>query len=342
MTGFLKILKAGPNITVQDWGWQGTLSFGLSRGGAADTRALLEAAVLLGHASDCAAIELAGLGGDFVTSVDTIIALTGAPMPATLEGRALVWNASHVMRAGERLSIGAARQGVYGYLSVAGGVVTEARFGSRSTHLTAGIGARLNGGDTVPIGIGPSELFSQALTPDARFEGGVIRILPSAQTDFFPEETRNRFEATTFIRSPLGNRQGVRLAFEGDPFTMSDQLTLLSEMVVPGDIQMAGDGSPYVLMPDCQTTGGYPRIGTVLPDDLLRVAQAAPGTELRFQFLSHAEALALHQTKEMQLAKLAADVAPLVRDPHDIANLLDYNLISGVVSGNEDEGSAHE
>ena len=127
-----------------------------------------------------------------------------------------------------------------------------------------------------------------------RFTGGTVRIVPSVQTARFAPEDLQRFETTDFTRDVRGNRMGVRLTFDGAPFAAQDQLSILSEIIVPGDIQATGDGTPFVLLNECQTTGGYPRIATVLPCDLNLIAQARPGDTIRFRFVTRAEALAAH------------------------------------------------
>jgi allophanate hydrolase subunit 2 len=103
-------------------------------------------------------------------------------------------------------------------------------------------------------------------------------------------------------------------------------------VVVPGDIQISGDGAPYVLMFECQTTGGYPRIGSVLPCDLPRAAQAQTGAPLTFEFLEMDAAVAVQNRYLADLKSLKSRVTPLVRDPARIRDLLSYQLISGVVS----------
>lgn len=333
MTRALIVHDAGPGVTVQDLGRPGFLSVGLSRGGAADRLALAEGAALLGQPV-AAALEMAGLGGTFEATEPLRIALTGAPMPVRAGDRPLDWNASHLIHPGERLVIGGARAGVYGYLHVAGGLATEPLMGSRAAHLTARISGRLGAGETLPVGPDPApDTPPMRLDAPDRCRGGTVRLLPTPQTALFSEADRDRLERTAFTRDPRGNRQGVRLAFEGAPFTTAGQLALVSEVVQPGDVQMTGDGAPYVLMPECQTTGGYPRIGTVHPDDLPLVAQAAPGTALRFRFVSVDEALADHPTPDETRAALRRRLSPLVRQPGDIGDLLGYQLISGVTDG---------
>ena len=336
MSRLLTIRRAGPGMTVQDMGREGYLSFGLSRGGAADRQALYEGAALLAQDPAMAAIEMAGMGGEFEADTDLRIALTGAPMRAGIDGTAIAWNASHPLPKGARLSIGAADEGVYGYLHVGGGIATPERLGGRSVHLAAGLGTALGAGDALEIGADRNaEAPSMCLPPDPRFDGGPVRLVPSLQTSFFAQAELDRFETTTFHRDARGNRMGVRILPEGDGFHSEAGLSVLSEVIVPGDVQITGDGTPFVLLAECQTTGGYPRIGAVLPADLPRVAQARPGVALRFSFVTLEEAVAIDARLRAHLTNLSAAVRPLTRDPADIRNLLSYQLISGVTAGDD-------
>lgn len=335
MTRQLIIHSAGPGMTVQDQGRTGYLAFGLSRGGAADRLALDEAAALLDQPSTNAAIEMAGMGGTFETTTPTRIALTGAPMRTSLDGQRLAWNASHTMHPGQLLTIAAATKGVYGYLSFGGGVNTAKHLGSRSSHLAGGIGTPLQSGNRLPIGSDTSTLTGQTLPDDPRFDGGTIRIVPSLQTDVFDPAETSRFTQTRFTRDTRGNRMGVRLLPDGAGFHTESGLNILSEVIVPGDIQITGDGTPFVLLSECQTTGGYPRIGSVLPSDLPKVAQARPGTQLSFTFVSLPDAIHIEQNAANHRAALKNKTRPLIRDPHLIQDLLSYQLIDGAVTGTE-------
>lgn len=334
MSRHLIVHSAGPQVTVQDHGRPGFLAFGLSRGGAVDALALVEGATLLGQST--AALEMAGMGGEFETDADTRIALTGAPMRATIDGVAIAWNASHLLPAGARLRIGSVTAGSYGYLHLGGGIAGMPRLGSLGSHLAAGLGARLAAGDRIGLGPDPTpDHHGMILDPDDRFAGGLLRIVPSLQTAFFADQALRRFETTGFHRDTRGNRMGVRILPDGDGFQTDAGLSLVSEVVVPGDVQVPGDGVPFILLCECQTTGGYPRIGSVLPVDLPRVAQAGPGAAFRFQFLTLAEAVDLQRTEHQRRANLASKLRPLFRDPRDIGDLLSYQLISGAITGDE-------
>lgn len=336
MSRVLHVRRSGPGLTVQDLGRPGYLLSGLSRGGAADRLAIWEGAALLGQSANCAALEMAGMGGEFEAGEDMRIALTGAPMRASLDGGAIAWNASHLILRGARLSIGAVERGCYGYLHVGGGFETPVLLGSRSAHLAAGILGAVPDGAALPVGPDAgAESHGMKLEPVQRFSGGEVRIVPSLQTGLFPDEELARFEAMAFRRDTRGNRMGVRLLPEGESFGTCAGLSVLSEVIAPGDVQITGDGTPFVLLAECQTTGGYPRIGTVLPADLPRVAQAAAGETLRFRFVTLDEAVEIERKEAAFRKGLSRAVTPLVRRPEDIPDLLAYQLIGGVTAGDD-------
>ena len=334
MSGALKICTAGPALTLQDMGRSGYLAYGLTRGGAADTLALLEGAALLDQGAEFAAIEMVGAGGVFETNKDTVIALTGAQMAVEIDGAPALWNASHSLVRGSKIKIGGATEGTYGYLSVQGGFDVPVIMGARSAHLKGGIGKLLEAGQELPLGAAsPNARSGYIIAPEPRLSGGEIRMVASMQTEHFSQETLDRFTKTTFKRDARGNRQGVRLASESGGFFAEGGLGIVSEVITEGDIQITGDGAPYVLLCECQTTGGYPRIGTVIPSDLPRVAQAPVGVPLRFRLVTLAEARSIEVKARASINSLPQQVAPLVRDPKDISDLLSYQLVSGVVSG---------
>lgn len=322
-------------LTVQDLGRPGHLAEGLSRGGAMDRLALIEAAALLGLSAPVAGIEMAGAGGSFSVGAPTRIALTGAPMQATLDGAPLRWNACHLVVPGQQLAIGGAQAGVYGYLTPAGGIRTKEWLGSRAAHLAIGIGALLKPGQDLPIGADPApERPARCIAGSPRFAGGELRLLDGPQTALFTQEVRAAFFATPFVRAARGNRQGVQLE-AGRRFTTDSAAGLASDMIGPGDVQLTGEGVPYVLLAECQTVGGYPRIGTVLPADLPVAAQAPPGAVLRFRRIGHDAADRLWRSDAQLLQDAAARCTNLIRDPHRMPDLLSYQLIGGVTRGDE-------
>ncbi|MDG1935589.1 MAG: urea amidolyase [Paracoccaceae bacterium] len=330
----LRILSCGPGLSIQDMGRPGYLEQGLSISGVADQLALHEAGTLLGHPKPQAVIEMAGIGGAFKAETDMTIALTGAIMKVSINGAQVAWNATYFLPRGADLKIGGVQSGVYGYLSFGAGISTKPFLGSRSIHLRGGIGQALQAGELIPLGRNNANEAGIGLDAEERFSGGVIRIIPSVQSALFPQREHKRFSETIFIRSLRGNRMGVAFDFKGDGFAAEGQLSILSEIIAVGDIQMTGDGRPFVLLPECQTTGGYPRIGTVIPADLPKLAQTAPGKEVSFQMITLPEALDLQKSFEDDIKRLSERVSPLIRDPSTMNDLLSYQLISGAISAN--------
>jgi len=334
MSATVSVLSVGPGVSVQDTGRPGYLSEGLSRGGAVDRLALAEGAALLGDPGTGAALEMAGMGGSFSVDQPTRIALTGAPMRVDIDGDPVAWNAVHLLEPGSRLTIGGALAGVYGYLHFGGGIDTAMQLGGRATNEAAGLGHSIRAGDTLPLGPDAKpERTGLKLSPETRFGGGDIRFVPSLHSNMFDAAEIARLQNTEFKRDARGNRMGVRMASDGPGFGTTAGLSILSEVIAPGDIQIVGDGAPFVLLADCQTTGGYPRIGSVLPCDIARVAQAQPGTPLRFCMVSLDEGVDIERKAAQDAAGLSRRVEPLVRRSEDIRNLLSYQLISGVTSG---------
>ncbi|MEP2714906.1 urea amidolyase [Pseudophaeobacter sp.] len=332
----LKVLRVGPLVSVQDQGRPGQLRQGVSCSGAADLLALAEGAALLRQNSGLAALEMAGMGGLFEATAPLRIALTGAPMQVTLDGEALAWNASHQMQAGQRLEIGAVRKGVYGYLHLGGGIDSEVMLGARAAHLMSGLGATVAVGDLLTSGPDRSREVGLGLAAEDRFSGGTLHIVESFQSSLFAAGVRARFASTQFQRGGRANRMGVEMVSEGGGFAADGQLNILSEIIVPGDVQMTGDGKPFVLLREAQTTGGYPRIGSVLPCDLAKVAQAQAGTKLAFTWVSLEEGLTLQAKQDARVKTLQSSCKPLLRDPAMMQDLLSYQLISGAVSAGAD------
>ncbi|MCL3882342.1 biotin-dependent carboxyltransferase family protein [Marivita sp. GX14005] len=329
----LHIHRIAPGASVQDMGRTGYLGFGLSRGGAADRLALAEGAALLQQSPSMAVLELPGAGGIFEAQGALRIALTGAPMMARIDGTPVAWNASHLLAKGARLEIGAAEAGQYGYLHLGGGLDLPTHMGSRSAHLKAGVGRALSAGDTLQAGKDDGRETGLYLPPEGRFEGGTLRCVESLQTALFDERALARFLGTEFRRDPRASRMGAKLNGGGAGFSIAGGLNILSEITLPGDIQITGDGTPYLLLAESQTTGGYPRIATVIPADLPKAAQTPAGAPVRFSLIRRGAALEAERRMRDDITRLPERLRPLVRDPAQMRDLLSYQLISGVTAG---------
>ncbi|MEO1090192.1 MAG: urea amidolyase [Pseudomonadota bacterium] len=337
---FLDVDDGGFRTTVQDLGRPGFQRNGVAEGGAVDPVAVWEGAALLGQPPELAALEMVGLGGRYRAFGGAVrVALTGAPFAAERGGgRAAPWRGSFVLEDGEVLTIGGALTGGYGYLHVGGGVDVAPVLRSLSTHLRAGFGGfggrALRKGDRLIVGVDdgqPGELELSDLPNDPPNR---IRVLWGVQAEEFSAAERERFLASTFEVTPQRDRMGVRLAHDGEPFVTERSLTLISDAVVLGDVQVPGDGRAVVLLADRQPTGGYPRIATVISADLAAFAQLPPGAAFHFVAVDHATAVSALRVHQARLDTLTERVRPRLPQGADLERRLSTtNLVDGVTTG---------
>lgn len=291
----IRFTRVGPLATLQDAGRPGLLRHGISASGPMDRAAFERAGGWLG-AAGTTGIEFTTAGIGFVAEGSVSIAVDGGAFDLIIDGEAKPWPTRALLKAGAVVEIRPGPFGNYGYLRFDREVAVPLVMGSRATSSIAGIGGfdgrALKVGDTLPLGATLPRGRGQHPTP-AALKDGPIRVIWGIHADRFSNAIRQRFVTDTFVVSPQLDRMGVRLADPQRVFAEAKILSLVSDAVVPGDIQILGDGTPIVLMRDHQPTGGYPRIATVVSADLDRFAQLRPGTQLRFEpvTVTHAEGL---------------------------------------------------
>ena len=272
----ITVVRAGPLTTVQDQGRPGFAHLGVPRSGALDAPALRRANALVGNPATAAGLETTLMGCALRFAEPARVAVTGATAVVKVDKQPV--GAMPVdVPAGAVLDIGRATRGVRSYLAVAGGIAVEPVLGSRSTDTLSGLGPpRLTDGMTLPIGADTGDLGAGpvASIPDELRLG--VRLGP--RDDWF--EVTALF-GPPYVVSPMSNRIGCRLA--GTALTGTQAGELPSEGLVLGAIQVPPDGQPLIFLADHPTTGGYPVIGVV--DDVTPLAQARPGTAVRFHAL---------------------------------------------------------
>jgi biotin-dependent carboxylase-like uncharacterized protein len=307
----LVISAIGPASSVQDGGRYGAQRYGLTPSGAMDRVALAAANCLVGNAPFAAAIEIGPFGAAFTAREGAVrVALAGALRSADVSGRAVAFDTSVILADGENLTLGFARGGCFSYLAIEGGIAGEPMFGSLAVNARAGLGSPyprpLQAGD---------ELQAQAASgvPERRIDlpadgNGPIRVILGPQDDEFSEDTIRLFLDSEWKISATSDRMGYRL--EGRAIKHLHGHNIVSDGTVNGSIQVPGNGAPIVLMPDRGTTGGYPKIATVISADFGRFAQIPAGTGFRFKAVSMAEA----QAEVRKLAELLRTLPDRVRD----------------------------
>jgi len=284
----LLVESAGLQTTVQDLGRPGFGPEGVSASGAADPVALRLGNLLVENQPGVAGLELTLVGGSFVFPDGAVIAITGADLGATVNGRPLEMWASHTLEPGTKLMFGATKNFARGYLAIAGGIQVDPFLGSASTHVLSGLGGfegrALRKGDRLRIGKASKKVRRRRITLAALYAfkpRKVLRVTEGPQADWFSEAAKQVFYRDVFRVSEESDRVGLRL--EGTALDGSPAREMITEGVSLGAVQVTPSGQPIILFVEQQTTGGYPKIANIIAADLHRIGQLRPRAEIRFQ-----------------------------------------------------------
>ncbi|MQA11603.1 MAG: 5-oxoprolinase/urea amidolyase family protein [Pseudonocardiaceae bacterium] len=284
MTVSVRILAAGPLCTVQDLGRPGLAGIGVGASGAADRGSFRLANRLVGNDEGAAALEVT-LGGLAVRAGrDLTVAVTGAPCPMRVAGRAAASNSVLRLPSGSTLEMGAPDRGLRSYLAVRGGIDVAPVLGSRATDLLAGLGPPvLAPGVVLPVGPPPATFPTVDAAPVPELADGelTLGVMLGPRDDWFAERALASLLTEPFVVTSDSNRVGMRL--DGPELTRAQSGELLSEGTVAGAVQVPPAGRPTLFLADHPVTGGYPVIAVVVSADLDLAAQARPGQRLRFR-----------------------------------------------------------
>jgi biotin-dependent carboxylase-like uncharacterized protein len=283
--------------------------------GVMDRFAYNFANTMAGNQPGAAVLEMTLRGATFRFETDSYVSVCGANMQGMLNDRRIKpWSSFHIP-AGSELSFGYAVSGCRAYLAVNGGMATSPVMGSRSTYARAAIGGHegraLQPGDKLAIGEGRKmpageKIISSRILPCYGNEI-ILRVIPGPQDDHFTAAGIETFFNSTYTVTSRNDRMGF--TFEGPVIEHRSGPDIVSDAVYPGAVQVPGRGMPIVMMMDCQTTGGYPKIGTVIGADLCRLAQAKAGNKVYFTLCSDAEAVALLREEHQHYSEFAATMS---------------------------------
>lgn len=281
MTTKVSVLDAGPLTTVQDLGRRGYAHLGVPRSGALDVEAAGYANRLVGNHAGAAVLETTLGGVSLRLSGQATLAVTGAPAAVTVDGRPRPFAEPVGVGPGQTVVVGPAVSGLRSYVAFSGGVDAPRVLGSRSTDTLSGLGPPpLSNGAELPLGDPVGAPHGVDVPVVLRYPDSVrLRVVPGPRLDWFAEDALNRLAEGTYTVSAHSNRVGVRL--EGSPLPRSRNEELPSEGLVLGAIQVPASGQPLIFLNDHPTTGGYPVVGVVAPEDLGACAQLRPGSGVR-------------------------------------------------------------
>ena len=327
------IERPGMHSVLQDMGRLGHQQYGVSVNGPMDEWSHRLANALVGNAEDAAVLECTLSGPRLSFSENTLIALCGARMNVTADGRPVPYDCAVLLRRGVVLDVGERLRGARVYLAVRGGLATEPVLGSRSTNVRAGFGGfhgrALRKGDCLPLsaisrdvptlpiercmvqsGLPLVSALPVDVTPPTAPADG-LRFIPGPHWHAFTAQAQQSFTRQPYEVTPQSDRMGSRL--RGPALMLEQPMELVSEATVFGTVQVPPDGQPIVLMADRQSAGGYPKIGYVASADLPALAQAMPGDALRFTPVTQEDAEKLWQCFEDRLLQARESAAGALR-----------------------------
>jgi allophanate hydrolase len=342
MTPGLKVLAPGLHTTVQDLGRIGYQDIGVPVSGALDGCGLRLANALVGNPPGTAALEILMSGPVLEIAADSArLSLVGAGASLAIRDenpKVVAAGQSVTVQRGDIVQIALGRQSACCYLAVEGGIAVPRVLGSASTYVRAALGG-LNGralqrDDVVPLAMARASDKAElrAPAPPRALAEQPIRVVLGPQQKYFTKEALAMLLDAEFRVSKDTDRMGMRL--DGPPLRHRRGWDIVSDAIATGSIQVPGSGQPIVLLADHQTTGGYPKIATVVSADLPRLAGCRPGDSLRFASVELEAAEEMCREAEREFAKLVGALEPAPSEMElDIESLYGANLISGVTAG---------
>jgi 5-oxoprolinase (ATP-hydrolysing) subunit C len=329
----LLVAAIGPASSVQDGGRHGAQRYGLTPSGAMDRLALAAANTLVGNSLLAAAIEIGPFGAAFTARDGAVrVALSGAQRNADIGGRAVGSDTTMTLADGETLTLGFARGGSFSYLAIEGGITGEPVFGSLAVNARAGLGSPyprpLQAGDELQTAAASAAAQRRIDLPV--IADGPIRVVMGPQDDEFDDVQTKLFLDSEWKISATSDRMGYRL--EGPVIKHLHGHNIVSDGTVNGSIQVPGNGAPIVLMPDRGTSGGYPKIATLISADFGRFAQIPAGKVFRFGAVGMAEAQAEARKFAALLRTLPDRLRSIESFDLNIEALHDANLAGSAVS----------
>jgi biotin-dependent carboxylase-like uncharacterized protein len=338
----LKVIAPGFHTTLQDQGRRGFQHVGVPVSGALDRNGYRLANALVGNAQGAACLEIIGSGPEFeVAGSSARIALVGSGSleisgrdgPLISSGQTARLTRGEIVRV--RLGGGA----FCSYLAIEGGFEAPLCLNSRSTYTRAGFGGLsgrpLRSGDTLHGTIDDAAARAEVCLNDQRTLrlDQAIRVVLGPQDDYFTEDAIETLLSGAYSITPASDRMGFRLA--GPLLEHKSDYNIVSDGIVAGSIQVPGSKLPIVLMADAQTTGGYPKIATVISADLPILGVRGAGCAVRFQSVSREEAEKIRRAEYQELLNVISNIRVVSESRSiDIEALYNQNLIDGMIDAN--------
>ena len=284
----IKILKAGLQTTLQGAPFQGHRHLGMPAAGAADSLSLALANCLVGKSNGAIAFEITLTDAVFEIENSCVIAVVGSAEFLLVNGEEMPQHQTLTVVAGDSLHIGPSHAGCRTYLAISAEIHADELLGGRSTYLAAGLGGfhgrALKDNDVVQLSQEATTGNIDRTTPRALrphfSDDHVLRVIPGPEANGPIEGLIRDFCHKSYTVGVRASRMGMML--EAAPLGTGIVSDMPSAAVFPGTIQLPPSGHPYLLGPDAQTTGGYPRIAQVIRADRHLIGQLRSGSRVQF------------------------------------------------------------
>ncbi|MBA6152471.1 5-oxoprolinase subunit C family protein [Gelidibacter maritimus] len=282
----VEVLKAGLYDSIQDLGRIGYQQFGVPISGAMDGYSAKLANAILGNSDDAAVLEFTLIAPKLKFHSNTAICITGMVSRAKINGQPIENNTFVIVKENDLLSFGDRIYGCRGYLAVIGGFQTEKVMQSRSFYTSITEQHRLKTGDYLKVSheLATTKNTNAVLkTPKEHFESTEIEVFKGIDYELIDTDYKNELFNKSFTVSSASNR----MAYQLDERLENSLEPIITAPVLPGTVQLTPSGQLLILMRDCQTTGGYPRILQLSEMAINRLSQKTPGQGFRFQLSPH-------------------------------------------------------
>ena len=282
----IEVLNPGVSTTIQDLGRVNGLAYGVPYGGVMDRVSAVLGNVVLGNPISNPVFECTLIGGDYLFKGNGNICISGAAFLVRLNDESIPYNTKVKVVKGDVLTVKSGEIGRYLYVSIKGRLEADEYWGSYSTYAFAKSGGykgrALKKGDVLRVKKGSTSTYILK-SKISIMENPVIRWSKGPEYHDFSAIDLKLMDKRQLNVSNDSNRMGYRI--DGLKLEGTSTGNIISSGTFKGVIQVPNSGIPIVLMSDSPSTGGYPRIGVVLKEDLDQFAQIKPGGGFKFQYV---------------------------------------------------------
>lgn len=308
-----EVLQAGPFVSYQDSGRPGNMRYGVAASGPMDRLSHRAANLAINNDEKATAVEISMGGLSIKCLLGTIsLAVVGDGFTVLCDGKAASANQIITVKEGTTLTIQPGKSGSWCYLAFAGSVSAPMWLSHTATHSTSGFGGGfLKTGDRIEVNHSRVETGGKSRIPPFRKKpfGGYFRLVLGPQGQHFSSDAKRLLLTSEFTFSTAYDRMGVRL--DGPTLALKGALSIPSEPIIKGSVQVSGEGVPTVLLADHQTTGGYPKIATMISSDLDQFVQLRPRDKFRFSAVTPENAVKLARLQNIEERTYLESIARL-------------------------------